>query len=271
MRRAFTLIELLVIVAIIGTMITVAVVSVQRGQEYARLRGAVRTVFATVRQARSIALVTQRPSIISFSTANTENGAQSKVEITSAQLMKTKTGVRARSLTGEWRVLGDDAPVLPPKPGAQTTDDGAGVPAAKPSGRTVEEVLFSPVSEEVLEGICIKVVKDEEDFVDSFSGADEVKRSKISVFSNADFLLQRFNSAKEAAKKKSENAADGDTAEVELNPADIEEEAKVVWQTNGRSEAHKIYVYTEGSDEKDAWVIRIDKFGGVKVLEDGEE
>jgi Tfp pilus assembly protein FimT len=57
MRRAFTLIELLVIVAVISVMVAVAVVSVVKGQQYARLRGTVRTVFSTVRQARARALV----------------------------------------------------------------------------------------------------------------------------------------------------------------------------------------------------------------------
>lgn len=276
MRRAFTLIELLVIVAIIGTMVTVAVVSVQKGQEYARMRGTVRSVFATVRQARSIALVTQKPSIISFSTKRSDGEAVSRVEITSAKLMETKSGVRARSLTGEWRVLGDDE--APPAPVAAPAARGVqGAEAAEPvqdaGGKTTEEILFAPVSEEVLRGVCIKVVKDDEELVDSFSGADEVKRSRISVFSNADFLLQKFNTAKDDEKKKreAEAKAAGSAVAEEIASEDIEEDSKVVWQTNGRSEAHRIYIYPEGGTVEDAWVIRVDRFGGVKVLEDGEE
>ena len=107
MRRAFTLVELLVIVAIIGVMVTAAVVSIVKGQRYARMKGSVRTVFATVRQARSIALVSQKPCVLTFSTKNTGDGAVSSVTITSTELIKPREGMRVRSLSGRWVVLGE--------------------------------------------------------------------------------------------------------------------------------------------------------------------
>lgn len=272
MRRAFTLIELLVIVAIIGAMVTVAVVSVQKGQGYARMRGSVRTVFATVRQARSIALVSQKPSIITFSTAKTDGEVVSKVAITSAKLMESKDGVRARSLSGVWRVLGDEeVPAVAQT--AQRSSSDPGTEASLPDrsgGVTSEEILFAPVSEDVLSGICIKVVMDEEEQEDSFSGVNEVKRSRISVFSNADFLLQNFSKASEENRKREDKAKADDVSLPVVSTEVVEEEKSVVWQINGRCEPHTVYIYPEGGSIEDAWKLRVDRFGGVKVLDDGE-
>ena len=88
MRRAFTLIELLVIIAIIGIMVTASVLSVQAGREAVKIRGAARDIFAAVRQARSIALVSQKPCIITFSTKTSGDEVSSSVVITSAELVK---------------------------------------------------------------------------------------------------------------------------------------------------------------------------------------
>lgn len=271
MRRAFTLIELLVIVAIIGTMVTVAILSVQKGQAYARMRGSVRSVFATVRQARSIALVSGQPSVITFSTKKVDGDVKSTVEIASVKLMETKGGVRARSLNGEWRILDDDDSV--PEEVSSGPGSSGEAQVQSSGGVTSEEILFSPVSEEVLAGVCIKVVMADEEFEDSFSGTDEVKRSKISVFSNADFLLSGYKRAREDAAKEREKAdKDQDGTGTQAPETEIVEEDKsVAWQTNGRCQAHTIYIYPDGGSLEDAWMIKVDRFGGVKVLEDGEQ
>lgn len=278
MRRAFTLIEVLVVVAIIGIMVTVAVVSVQEGREYAAMRGTVRTVFASIRQARSIALVTQKPAVITFSSKRTDEIVRSRIEITSAKIMEVKSGVKARSVTGEWIVLGDEDAPLPPGPPTAHGVEEVPQPGAK-DGQTMEDILFEPVSEEVLEGVCIKVVMADEEFESPFSKVDEVKRSKISVFSNVDFLMDRFSrQRKEAESQKAESqkaeARKEKSAAEEVLPVDtedVEAEKSVAWQTNGRCDAHTIYIYPAGEDVNNAWVIKVDRFGGVKVLEDGED
>ena len=111
-RRAFTLIELLVSVALLGVMVSVAVVSIQAGTDASRLKGSVRDVFATVRLARSIALVTQKPCVITFSTTKKNDVYMSKAEIVSSRLMTSTPTTRARSVTGEWISLGaeEEAP-----------------------------------------------------------------------------------------------------------------------------------------------------------------
>lgn len=272
MRRAFTLVELLVIVAIIGAMVTTAMISVQKGQQYAKMRGAVRDVFASVRQARSIALVSQKPCVITFSTKKVEESLQSKVEITSVKLISAKGAVKARSIGGQWRTLGvdeDESEIVAPAvdEGASSGDDsGSG-------GHTVEDILFEPVSEEVLSGICIKVVMADEELEGAFTD-DQVKRSKLSVFSNVDFLLGNFK--KEREKQQSEEALKSakEAEEKALSPealiAEETEEKSVAWQVNGRCEAHTIYIYPERGDIKEAWKINVDGFGAVKVEENGD-
>lgn len=270
MRRAFTLIELLVIISIIGVMVTVAVVSVVQGQEYARMRGSVRTVFATIRQARSIALVSQKPSILTFSTKGSGDTVLSSIKITSSKLMENKYGVQARSLLGTKIILGssEDSSESDRQTSSKTNPANSG--AEKSSGHTVEEVLFAPVSEDVLTGVILKVVMDDDEEEAGLDRKRDLKKSKISVFSNVDFLLDKFKSHKEKeAEKKKE---DSQTLKLdEVDTSDVNEERSVVWQINGRCEPHTIYIYPEDGTVDEAWSIRVDRFGGVKVVEDEED
>ena len=89
MRRGFTLIELLVIIGIMGLMVAVGILSVGAGKGAARVKGATRDIFAAIRHARSTALVTQQPAIITYSTDEVDGEIVAKVEITSAKLFNS--------------------------------------------------------------------------------------------------------------------------------------------------------------------------------------
>lgn len=253
MRRAFTLIELLAVVAIIGAMVSVSVVSITRGRAAGRMKGAVRDVFATIRQARSIALVTGQPSIITFSSKKIDGETVSKVEITSAEMTSSAASVNARNIDGEWKKLGD---------GEEAGDEG----------HTVEEMLFSPIAEDVLTGVCIKTVSEEEAPEIDWNDADEAKKSKASAFSNVDFLLGTYKEAKEQREKKNAEAAKEQDAPPPPETENIEAEKSVVWEVNGRCEPHRVYVYEEGRDPyRDGWLIKVDRFGAAKILSPGED
>ena len=129
MRRAFTLIELLVIVAIIGIMVATSVVNIGAGQRAARIRGATRDIFAVIRHARSTALVTQQPSVITYSTVTIDDEVCAKVEINAAKILNADTVQRASTLSGEMVSLYDN----------DGSDGDSG-------GLTVEDVLFAPIS-----------------------------------------------------------------------------------------------------------------------------
>lgn len=267
-RGAFTLLELLTVIAILGMLTAVAVVSVARGQSSVRIKGSVRDVFAAVRIARSTALVTQQPCVITFSTQGGEEGAASKVEIDSAKMFNGSGATRARTLGGEWRdISGDEEPAA----GAAA---GGGEPSEESAGESVEEILFAPVSAEVFKGICLKVAT-EDDAPEDFGEVDEARRSMISTFSNVDFLLGKYRQAKakaaEEEAKEEETAETSDAASTAASEG-VTGEKSVVWQTNGRCEPHTIYVYREGADPAtEAWRIEVDRFGAAKVFAPGED
>ena len=277
-RRAFTLIELLVIVAIIGVMTTAAVLTITSGQTAVRIRGATRDIFATIRRARSEALVTQKPVIITYSNETEDGEPVAKIEITSAKLFSSVDRSKVQTITGEpIHVPASEAEAPAPK---QEAGEGASEGAAasdKEPGRTVEEILFASISDEVVRGVRIKVLRGDELPVMTKDGEERAK-PKISVFSNVDYLLGRFKDAKdEAARKEAENkkkeseeaassSSSGEPAEEGTEPV------SVVWETNGRVEPHQVWVYPDGAKPEDGQLIRVDRFGGAKVVSgDGRE
>lgn len=264
MRRAFTLIELLVIIGILAAVTGMAAISIRRNQDAVRLRAASRAAFASVRLARSTALVTQQPSVLTFSTVcQGEDGAmQSKIAIDSASLVDSGAPTRGRTLDGDWIDFGGAAEA------AEGGEDGAGMSG----GESIEDVLFAPVSEETLRDVCIKVVMDsDEDGLAQPNEVDEARISRVSVFSNVDYLLGRYQRKRDADRAAAAAEAEKDDAETDV-PAvlDQPEERSIAWQVNGRCEPHRIYVYEAGSKPEDGWHIRVDRFGAAKVYAPGE-
>lgn len=265
-RGAFTLIELLVIVAIIGIMVMTAVLGVVAGQKAVRVKGATRDVFAAIRQARSVALVTQQPVIIKYSTGSENGEPIAKVEIVSTKLMDTQT-----DRSGLQTVTGGPLPRSGREPvNVEKTDEGESGPAADGGGTSVEEILFAPVHEEVVRGMRLRVLHGDESLEPVAGGAT---RKKISIFSNVDYLLGRYDAARAAAKKQEEenrkeeesfdsSASDGDEGTLE--------EVKIVWESNGRVEPHKVWIYPDGKNPQDGLMVKIDAFGGAKVLSGDE-
>ena len=284
-RRAFTLIELLVIIAVIGIMATAAILSVSSGQRAVRVKGATRDVFAAIRRARSTALVTQQPAIITYSNESVDGEPVAKIEIASAKLFDS--GVdrsRVQTLTGE-PLRGSqrreertddsrktDAGKSSDKDAASPAGDGAAAGASEKEGggSSVEEILFAPVSEEVVRGMRLKVVYGEELAVSD----SETERTKprISVFSNVDYLLGRFKDAKaeaakqEAAQKEEDSSSKEKDKDKDASAAEETGPVSIVWETNGRVEPHQVWIYPDGAKPEDGLSIRVDRFGGAKVL-----
>lgn len=259
MKRAFTLIELLVIVGIMGLMVTVGIVSVRAGQGASRVKGATRDVFAAIRHARSTALVTQQPAIITYSTAEVDGEVVAKVEITSAKLMTEGVDKsKVRTVTGQ---------PLKSTESESAAEGGDGEGGGK-SGNTLEEVLFAPIDENIVKGMRIKVVVGEGGLGES----DEAHRPKISVFSNVDYLLGRYKEAAKADETKTQETGKTDAASDAKPEDEHQEPVSVVWETNGRVEPHQVWVYADGKKPESGLSIRIDRFGAAKVVSgDGSE
>ena len=254
MRRAFTLIELLVIVAIIGIMVATSVVNIGAGQRAARIRGATRDIFAVIRHARSTALVTQQPSVITYSTVTIDDEVCAKVEINAAKILNADTVQRASTLSGEMVSLYDN----------DGSDGDSG-------GLTVEDVLFAPISTDVVRGIRIKVLKDGEQL--EYADDEAKARPKISVFSNVDYLIGKLKDAKaKEAEAKAKEADEAGLSAVQTIPDSSDQEpVSVVWEVNGRTEPHKVWVFPDGSSPEKGLCISIDRFGAAKVLGGDEE
>lgn len=264
MRRAFTLMEMLVVIALVGLLISVGVISIRAGKGAARVKGATRDIYAAIRHARSTALVTAQPAIITYSTVMVDGEVMAKAELTSVKLFDTARDLSdVQTLSGEPVKQPEDEVAAAPK----RSKNGKGDPApttdgGESEGESLSEFLFAPVDADVVKGMRLKVVVGDEDL----KVADTGRKSKISVFSNVDYLLGRFSDAKaEAKKKEAEKAAEaGEGAD---SPADeeLQAEVSVAWEANGRVEPHRVWVYADGQKPEDGLLIQVDRFGAAKV------
>lgn len=261
MRRAFTLIEFLVIVAIAGLMVTVTVVSASGKSGAARLRGATRDIFATMRRARSTALMTQHPVVVAYSCEMLDDEPVAKVEVTSTKVMDAvPSRGEIQKLTGGYLMPGDDG---------VSAEDG------DTEAIDVEGWLFEKIPVDVVKGVRIKVVVGSDD--DAYAVTETSRRRNISTWSNTDYLLNRYKKAREKSsgvddpgttEKPEEKDGAGKTSS---SDDDLQEPVHVVWETNGRVKSHQIWVYLDGTSPEDGLSIKVDRFGGVKILARGEE
>jgi len=268
MRRAFTLIELLTIVAIISVMVTVAVMGVGSGQGASRLRGATRDVFASIRQARSIALVTQQPAVITYSSKNVDGELCARVEIDSAKLISTPSSTVVQTLSGETVDLADPTGAAERArrrggPGDDEPDE------VQPGGETAEEILFAPIDENVLRGVAIKVVVGEE----ALSELEQsVRASANSAFSNVDYLRGRYQDAKrKASASEEQQQEEGSAPGASASSEQAQEPVSITWEPNGRCEPHQVWVYLAGKDPESGLSIKVDRFGAAKVVSKEDE
>ena len=94
------------------------------------------------------------------------------------------------------------------------------------------------------------------------------RKSRISVFSNVDFLrsqsraVEAARTAKpgeESGESKDKPDGEGDTSVAAQEPVSI------VYETNGRCQPHRIKVWKDGTDEDSGLTVTVDRFGKTKV------
>ena len=258
MRRAFTLIELLVICAILATMVSIGVGSILSGQGTARVKGATRDVYAAIRHARSVALVTGQRVLVNYSNEKVDEETCVKVEVVAAKIMSAESGgVKPQPY---WIEDYKDVPRAL-QTGGETGEGGA--------GETLEEILFSPMDASIVKGMRVLVKKDDEALKDETT---EQKRSRISMFSNVDYLQSRYKEAKAESKAKSEAEEGVGSAAESGSVNDMDGPWSVVWETNGAVEPHRIWIYPDGKKPEDGLMLNVDQFGGIEVVDgDGRE
>ena len=266
----------MVVVAIIGLVLTMGVSSISAGKGAARVKGAARDVHAAVRHARSVALVTGQRVLVNFSNVTVDDEVMAKVEVVSAKIISSDAD-RPESqpyYVMEYKELAQKSKAEEKYELVHIRKSGDAEGAKVESsgeGETIEEYLFSPMSEEAVSGMRILVKKGDEELSDE---TDVQARSRISVFSNVDYLQNRYKEAKNEVKGKGEGEGNGEGEEAKPSGSvnDMDEEASVVWETNGAVEPHKIWIYPDGGKPEDGLLLDVDRFGAIKVLNgDGRE
>ena len=258
------MIELLVIVAIMATMVTVSVVSIRVGQSAARIKGATRNVMASIRHARSMALVMMQPAIVTYSTTTVEDEVCAQVKVECAKLTdEHKASDIVETLSGE--PIHRDGTEVKPKTRESRGEEEEPV-LAEGDGQTVMDVLFEPISTEVVRGVRIKVAVGDD--LPQFE-EEEKKANKISVFSNVDYLLGKYRNQKQEEKKKAEEESAPANAPAKVD--EDQEPVSIVWEANGRCDPHRVWVYLDGSSPDKGLCIKVDRFGAAKVVSDDED
>ena len=266
MRRAFTLIEIIVVVAILAIMATAAVVGVRSGQDAARVKGATRDIMAAIRHARSMALVMMQPAIITYSTERDGDEVCAKIMVDGAKLMSSGSSDTVQTLSGEI-VHRDGSKVEDAKKPAVGEDEPKEL-LGDSGGDSVEDVLFAPISSEVVRGVRIKVLTGDELAETTQAETEQKSANRISVFSNVDYLLGKYKEKKtEEAKAASEQPADQQASPANGSGED-QEPVSLVWEANGRCDPHRVLVYLDGKNPESGLCINIDRFGAAKVVSD---
>lgn len=264
MRRAFTLIEVLVVVAIMATMVSVAALSVRSGQDAARVKGAARDLMAAIRHARSMALVMMQPAVITYSTARIDDEICAQVSVEGAKMISSSTSETVETLSGEI-VNRDGTPVEDKRRTKDAEEEEPSVIGEK-GGESLEDILFAPISAEVVKGVRIKVTMGDE--LLQSEEEDEKKANKISVFSNVDYLLGKYK------EKKSDEAKAAEASAADAPPANSDEDQEpvsLVWEANGRCDPHRVWVYLDGKKPESGLCIKVDRFGAAKIVSGDEE
>ncbi len=272
MRRAFTLIEILTVVAIIAIMVTASVVSIRSGQDAARVKSATRDIFATIRHARSVALITQQPSVITYSTGTVDDEVCAKVEIVTAKLLDDLSVKEATTLAGDVvRIGGGDDDTTAEEKGKGKGKDGETSAADNGGGQSVADILFAPISSEVVKGLRLKVTKGSETLSGEEVSADQ-RKSMISAWGTASGIIESYKKSREklAAEKAAEEAQETGAAD-ESAASENQEPVSIVWEVNGRTEPHRVWIYRDGSTPEQGLSIKVDRFGAAKVIGLGED
>lgn len=264
MRRAFTLIEVLVVVAIMATMVSVAALSVRSGQDAARVKGAARDLMAAIRHARSMALVMMQPAVITYSTARIDDEICAQVSVEGAKMISSSTSETVETLSGE--IVNRDGTPVEDKRRTKAAEEEEPSVIGEKGGESMEDILFAPISAEVVKGVRIKVTMGDE--LLQSEEEDEKKANKISVFSNVDYLLGKYK------EKKSDEAKAAEASAADAPPANSDEDQEpvsLVWEANGRCDPHRVWVYLDGKKPESGLCIKVDRFGAAKIVSGDEE
>lgn len=273
MRRGFTLIELLVVVAIISVMVAAAVNNLNSGRGAARMRELSRGVAQMAHYANALALLRQRPVILTYSNLAGENEepmVRLDVRLSGESMAAAADSSPAEPIYRE--VNGTDtsaAGVDAAQAEAAENSDSEEDSVAERAGVFFTRQILNPAelakedASRVFEGFTIEFENLGED------GAAVDERTANSLRDKAEGILRNRTSAIKAWSSASGNIdTDKVGKEDDEHPTDTKQPEHVIFETNGNCQPHRLVVRSEGEDEKsEGLVINVTRTGKVIIGE----
>ena len=271
MRRAgFTLIEIMIVVGIIAIMLLSAVMSVASGRSAVRVKEATRGVIQLSRYASALALLRQRPVVVTFF----HNG-KVEVRISGEATGSGEVGEPAEPI---YREVDSKATITAAELEAEAKETAEDGDTSSATSTEKEEkgyfytrrvldpsVLAKEDAEGEYEGVTFSVEvlgEDGEPLDPAVAASRSLPRPKRETESNASLFIDgvRIDDA-EGGKAKEDH--DG----VEEHPP-----VSVTYETNGNVNPHRVIVRLEGESEaEEGFVINISRSGKATVGDDEEE
>ena len=255
MKSGFTLIEILVALLIVGLLVGVAAANLGAGVKSAQMADATRAVQQYAGHARAIALLKQRPVVLTFEEI-VEDGVfvKSRVSTSYSKDVTAEGGGVAYGVG--FGAAGSGG-------GGAVTLSGLPVDDSELAGDedSEEDDPLAPEPRD-FEGIHI-VGELKEDL--------EKERSRISVFSTADFLLRQNREQQERSRAKREESgasAGGDDATSGEEQV-AESTFSVVYEPNGRCDPYIVKIWKDGADETKAISLEVGRVG--RIVDDEDE
>ena len=278
MKRGFTLIELLIVVAIIGVMMAGALLNLGSGREVARLKEASRGVAQMAHYANALALLRQRPVVVTYTQKTGEGGAPIAcidVRLSGESMAVTGSGQPAEPIYRE--VDGQDTSAAGVQAAMEDAAEGGagdGKSVAERTGVFFTRQILDPDelakedASRVFEGISLELELLGED------GAVVDERTAALLKDQAEGIL---NNRKTAIAAWSNTRGEIDTGKTDDEKGDAGNQADkspdhVIFETNGNCQPHRVILRLAGEDAKsDGLPITVTRSGKVIIGEPEDE
>lgn len=246
-NAGFTLIEILIVVAIIGVMLAVAVVSVASGRDATRARAAARGVAQMSHYANALAILRQRAAVISFS------GNKISVQLSGQGVDTSEIGETTDPIYREVNVDGKTVVTLPSEemeneePAAEADAKQEKEAGYLDQGITPDIDDFSKEdAERTFEGVLFRV-----ELVDENGQALDATTA-TQLRSEANAMVAKREPAGAAWSNTSGEIdlgeTDDDLEKPEVRP---ENEGRVIYESNGSCAPYRVIIFAATEDNQE--------------------
>ena len=278
MKRGFTLIELLIVVAIIGVMMAGALLSLDSGRDAAHLREASRGVAQMAHYANALALLRQRPVVVTYTQKKGEGDAPIAcidVRLSGESMAVAGGGQPAEPIYRE--VDGQDTSVAGVQAAMEDAAEGGSggdKSVAERTGVFFTRQILDPDelakedASRVFEGISLELELLGEDgaVVDERTAA-LLKDQAEGILNNRKTAIAAWSNTRgEIDTGKADDEKDGAGSLADQSPD------HVIFETNGNCQPHRVVLRLAGEDAKsDGLPITVTRSGKVIIGEPEDE